>query len=212
MTALLSTAYFPNVQYISKFLAGDPVVIERFETYPKQTYRNRCNILSANGVLPLSVPVQKNFHTLAKDIKVDYTEMWQRNHTTAMMSAYKNSPFYDYYFYKFNKFFTAKETFLVDLNDKILRTVLSILKIEANYTYTEDYISDASAYDDFRDSISPKQSKNKPDETFSPSSYIQVFADRFDFVPNLSVLDLIFNLGPDSRQYLDGCVRKGSER
>ena len=93
MTALLSTAFFPNVQYMSKFLAGK-VVIEKYETYPKQTYRNRCNILSANGVLPLSVPVQKNYHTLTKDIRIDYSEMWQRNHLIALKSAYKNSAFY----------------------------------------------------------------------------------------------------------------------
>lgn len=207
MTTLLSTAYFPNIQYVSKFLNGNPVLVEKYETYPKQTYRNRCCILSANGTLPLSVPVEKNYHTLAKDIKIDNTEMWQRNHTTAIMSAYKNSPFYDYYFYKFEPFFAKKETFLVDLNDKILRTVFSILKIEANYSFTDDYVADASNYADFRDSISPKASKNLPDASFVPQQYIQVFADRFDFVPNLSILDLIFNVGPESREVIEKSIR-----
>jgi len=206
MTALLSTAFFPNVQYMSKFLAHE-VVIEMYETYPKQTYRNRCNILSANGVLPLSVPVQKNFHTLTKDIRIDYSEMWQRNHLTALKSAYKNSAFYDYYFYKFEPFFERKETFLIDLNEKVLQTLFSVLKIDANYLYTTDYIFDSTGCDDFRDSINPKPSKNRPDEAFVPKPYTQVFCDRFDFMPNLSVLDLIFNVGPESRDYLSNCLR-----
>ncbi len=205
MDTLLSTAYFPNVQYMSKFLAGK-VVVEKYETYPKQTYRNRCNILSANGVLPLSVPVQKNFHTLTKDIRIDYSEMWQRNHYTALKSAYRNSPYYDYYFYKIERFFEQKETFLVDLNAKILETLFSMLKIEADWLFTTDYVSVPNGFCDMRDSISPKPSRNKPDAAFVPKPYIQVFADRFDFVPNLSILDLIFNVGPESKECLESCV------
>ncbi|MCF0207003.1 MAG: WbqC family protein [Bacteroidales bacterium] len=206
MAVLLSTAYFPNIQYVSKFLTGDEVKIEIFETYPKQTFRNRCNILSANGLLPLSIPVQKNFHTLAKDIKIDYTENWQRKHSVAIMSAYKNSPFYEYYFYKLEKVFTSKETFLVDYNDKLLQAVFSILKVDAKYSFTEDFVSDAAGYQDFRDSISPKASKNAADSSFTPKPYIQVFGDRYGFVPNLSILDLIFNLGPESRSHIEECL------
>jgi hypothetical protein len=206
MTALLSTAFFPNVQYMSKFLAGK-VVIEKYETYPKQTYRNRCNILSANGVLPLSVPVQKNYHTLTKDIRIDYSEMWQRNHLIALKSAYKNSAFYDYYFYKFERFFEKRETFLIDLNENVLQTLFAVLKIDADYLYTTDYIFDSTGYTDFRESISPKPSKNRSDEAFVPKPYTQVFCDRFDFVPNLSILDLIFNVGLESKDYLKLCVQ-----
>lgn len=206
MDTLLSTAYFPNVQYMSKFLAGK-VVVEKYETYPKQTYRNRCNILSANGVLPLSVPVQKNFHTLTKDIRIDYSEMWQRNHYTALKSAYRNSPYYDYYFYKIERFFEQKETFLVDLNAKILETLFSILKINADWSFTADYVSAPEGICDMRDCISPKPSKNKLDASFIAIPYIQVFADRFDFIPNLSILDLIFNVGPESKEYLGNCVK-----
>ena len=206
MIALLSTAFFPNVQYMSKFLAHD-VVIEKYETYPKQTYRNRCNILSANGVLPLSVPVQKNCHTLTKDIRIDYSEMWQRNHLTVLKSAYKNSAFYDYYFYKFEPFFDKKEVFLVDLNEKILNQLFLVLKINVEFSFTTDYVFDASDYADFRDCISPKPSKNRPDDSFVAKPYVQVFSDRFEFVPNLSILDLLFNVGPESRDYLAGCVK-----
>lgn len=206
MTALLSTAFFPNIQYMSKFNAGK-VVIEKYETYPKQTYRNRCNVLSANGVLPLSVPVQKNYHTLTKDIRIDYSEMWQRNHLTALKSAYKNSAFYDYYFYKFERFFEKRETFLIDLNENVLQTLISVLKIDADYSYTTDYIFDSTGYADFRESISPKPSKNRPDEAFVVKPYTQVFCDRFEFVPNLSVLDMIFNVGPESNRYLEDSFR-----
>ena len=183
------------------------VCVEKYETYPKQTYRNRCNILSANGVLPLSVPVQKNFHTPTKDIRIDYSEMWQRSHCTALKSAYRNSAFYDYYFYKLERFFEKKETFLVDLNEKILNTLFSILKIDAEWSFTADFVLEPDGFCDMRDCISPKSSKNKYDESFAPTPYIQVFCDRFEFVPNLSILDLLFNVGPESKAYLESCLK-----
>ena len=123
-----------------------------------------------------------------------------------MKSAYRNSPYYDYYFYKIERFFEQKETFLVDLNAKILDALFSMLKIDADWSFTTDYVSAPTVFCDMRDSISPKPSRNKPDDAFVPKPYIQVFADRFDFVPNLSILDLIFNVGPESKEYLECCV------
>lgn len=94
---ILSTAYFPNIQYISKFLKGENIIIDVYEHYSRQSYRNRCNILSANGVLSLSVPIIKNNNSYTKDVEIDYSTNWQKNHKIAILSAYKNSPYYDYY-------------------------------------------------------------------------------------------------------------------
>ena len=196
MTAVLSTAYFLNVQTLTKFLKYNQIIIDIYEHYSKQTYRNRCNILTANGVLGLSVPVKKNNQCYTRDVKIDYSDRWQKVHEKAILSAYKNSPFYEHYIDYFSFVFNKQETFLVDLNTKILDNVLSILKIGKNYNFSTDFISDN--INNFKDTIHPKPSKNKKDLEFCPKPYIQVFSERFGFVENLSCLDLIFMLGPES--------------
>ena len=205
MQAILSTSYFPNIQYISKFISYDNIVIEIHDTYAKQTYRNRCNILSANGVHALSVPVRKNKHTGVKDILIDYSENWQKNHSRAILSAYKNSPFYDYYIDEFEKLFLQKEKYLIDLNNKILRIVFSILEIPINYKHSSAYDFETKSID-YRDVIHPKPSKNRLDPKFKPVEYIQVFSERSKFAENLSILDLIFNEGPLSLSNIEQSI------
>ncbi|MDL2262065.1 WbqC family protein [Bacteroidales bacterium OttesenSCG-928-I21] len=192
---VLSSAYFPNIQYISKFLRHNNIIIDIYEHYSKQTYRNRCNILTSNGVLALSVPVKKNYHCFTKNIEIDYSENWQKTHERAILSAYKNSPFYDYYIDEISIFFKIKEKYLYQLNQKILDKILSILKIEKNYSFSTDFIVSDKILN-LRDTISPKTTKNKYDPDFKISPYIQVFSDKFGFCENLSILDLIFMLGP----------------
>lgn len=206
MEAILSTAYFPNIQYISKFIKYDKIIIEANDSYSKQTYRNRCNILSANGVQALTVPVKKNKNTPTREILIDYSEDWQKNHLRAILSAYKNSPFYDYYIDDFTQFFDIKEQYLFDLNVKILDKVFSILELKKNYSFSNEYFAEPQS-DDFRTSIHPKPSKNIDDKDFKPVSYIQVFSEKHGFAENMSILDLIFNEGPLSLTNLKAGIR-----
>ncbi len=202
---ILSTAYFPNVQYLSKFLAYKNILIEQMDTYAKQSYRNRCIISSANGPLPLTVPVVKNFRTPVKDIKIDYSEEWQKKQHRAILSAYKNSAFYDYYFPEFEEFFEKKEKFLIDLNMKILDVILDNFGIDKKYSLTNVFIKEPTCVD-FRDKIHPKASKNANDKSFKQAKYYQVFEDKHGFVGNLSVLDLLFNEGPVGLQVLEQSI------
>jgi hypothetical protein len=193
-SAVLFSAYFPNIQYISKFLLHDDIIIDIYENYIKQTYRNRCEILAANGPLSLVVPVKKNNHCLTKDIQIDYSENWQKVHERTILSSYKNSPFYEYYIDYFVPFFSNKEKYLLDFNNKILETILNILSIKPNVSFSNEFV-DFGEYN-YKDIIHPKLSKKKYDNEFCPEHYIQIFSEKYGFVENLSTLDLIFSEGP----------------
>lgn len=161
--------------------------------------------MSANGVMPLSIPIKKastpKFFT--KDARVDYDVNWQKIHFKAIESAYKNSPFYDYYMDDYMEVFKNKEVFLLDLNTKILHTVLEHIGINKEIGYSEDYISATEGYCDMRDAIHPKSSKRMiEDSEFIPKPYQQTFCDRFPFTPNLSIIDLLFNTGPEAKLFL----------
>ena len=201
---LLSTAYFPPVQYVSKIKTYDEIFVEQYENFGKQSYRNRCEILSANGVIPLSVPVEKaNSKTLIRDLKIVYRTNWQKLHFKGIESAYKNSPYYEYYIDDFMPFFEKKEKFLLDFNSAILEVLLDFLKLSKTIHYTDDYIRENTPdYQDFRNVIHPKASHRGEDTEFIPRPYRQTFSDRFPFYPNLSVLDLLFNTGPEAGKYL----------
>lgn len=204
-TLLLSTAYFPPVQYISAIVRHPAVYIEQYENYGKQSYRNRCEILSANGVMPLSVPVKKNnrIKFLLKEAEIDYSTNWQKLHLRGLESAYRNSPFYDYYEEDFLFLFTRQEKFLLDLNNRILHTILQLLNIRKEILYTTDYIRETEGYNDLRNTIHPKSSRRTGETPeFRALPYPQTFCEKFPFFPNLSILDLLFNMGPESGNYL----------
>jgi hypothetical protein len=197
MDAVLFSSYFPCIQYVSKFILHDDIVIDIHENYQRQTYRNRCRIQSANGVTDLTVPVKKSHQTKLKDIAIDYSELWQKNHSRAILSAYKNSAFYEYYIDEFNFVFSQNHKFLLDLNQKILDKTVGILRIQAKYSNSTDFVEPSSSFD-YRNIISPKGNKLVNDSEFAPQSYIQVFSERHGFNSNLSILDLIFNEGPST--------------
>lgn len=201
---LLSTAYLPPIQYISKFTLKQPVFIEQFEHYSKQSYRNRCQILSANGILSLTIPVVKatTKKILTKDVKIDYSTNWQKLHAKGIEAAYKNAPYYEYYIDDLMPFFEKKETFLLDLNLHILDMLSELISLDLSTQLTSDYIFDNEDISDFRESIHPKVSKMKPDPDFMIKPYHQTFNDRFPFIPNLSIIDLLFNEGPETIYYL----------
>jgi hypothetical protein len=200
-TFLLSSAYFPPISFISLILKSDKVLIEKEENYLKQSYRNRCRILTANGLSILTVPVlSATFKKICiKDVRIDYSRRWQQVHIRALISAYRSSPFFEYYFDLVEKIITSREVYLFDLNRKSLETVLEILKISKPVDYTVVFIAVDDHENDFRYNISPK--KAVPEGLFL-KEYFQVFNSRYGFIQDLSVLDLIFNVGPDSLSYL----------
>ena len=206
-TATLPSFYFGPIQYFTKFLLYSPIFIEEHENFPKQTYRNRCNILSANGLLSLQVPVEKgSVHKICmRDLRVSYDKPWQKNHFKSIESAYRTSPFYEYYIDDLVPVFTRKYDFLLDLNHEINKIIFDILKIRTTVEATLEYHSNPVGAD-FRTSIHPKVHRNKADFCFKPIEYTQVFAPRFGFVENLSILDALFCLGPDTREYLGKCT------
>lgn len=210
MDFYLSTAYLAPVQYYSKILAGDRIFIERCENYVKQSYRNRCNIVSANGVIPLSIPVVHNSGAkiLSKDIRIADHGNWQHMHWNAIMSAYNSSPFFEYYQDDFAPFYHKKYDFLFDFNEELRELVSSLIGLEKEKLgYTDEYKTDFDSNEaDFRNLIHPKKDWVGQDRNFAINRYYQVFEQRFGFVPNMSIIDLLFNMGNESILVLQDTV------
>ena len=193
MSQIFPTAYLPSIEYISSFLKAEEPSIELFETYQKQSCRTRTNVMTANGIQTLTIPVIKTNgnHTLTKDIEISYKESWQQIHLRCLESAYRKSAYFDYYFPYFEKIYKQKFNTLIELNDFCLKTILKILKSKKEYSYTTDF-EKITNEDDYRISLSKGTNK------IEIKPYYQVFADRHGFTPNLSIIDLLFNEGPNS--------------
>lgn len=193
---ILSTAYYPPVQYFTEIVKSSKVIIEQHETYPKQTYRNRCYIYSANGVLPISIPVERgSFHKVKiRDIKIDNSRKWQREHIHAIRSAYNSSAFFEFYAEQVLKPIESNYKYLIDLNMDILDILFNILEINISMQKTASFIKEYSDdYCDMRYTLLPKS-----EPTFNPGEYFQVFSPVHGFKPNLSIIDLLFNMGPET--------------
>ena len=205
---LLSTAYWPSVQWFTKIVSHRQVLIEQFETFPKQSYRNRCALYGPNCVQTLQVPILKGdtHNPMTRDIRISYNTPWQKNHFYTIRSLYKSSPFFDYYADDIEPFYTQKFDFLLDYNSAILNVCLRWLKTPNNTALTTDYAHTPDC-PDYRNTIHPKTSHQAPDEHFVAQPYTQVFDERFGFIPNLSILDLVMNCGPESKKVLQDCVR-----
>ena len=202
MNNIFPTSYLPDIQYVALFLKNDAPRIEVFETYQKQSCRTRCNVMTANGLQTLTVPIVKTNgnHTLTKDIAISYKEPWQQIHQRCLEAAYRKTPYFEYYFPYLEKAFTTRFVTLVELNEFCLKFILKVLKVNKEIVYTEDFepLSDAN---DYRVSLS----KWSPESTKFPK-YYQVFEDRQPFISNLSVIDLIFNEGPNSISYISSLL------
>lgn len=207
---LLSTAYAAPVQYYAYLYHAERLWEERHEHYVKQTYRNRCYIATPAGPQPLTLPVERSgaSHGSIADLRLSDHGNWQHLHWAALVSAYEGSPFFEYYADDFRPLYERKYKFLVDFNAALRDTVLEALDLRRDIRPTSHYIADVAAElpgaIDLRQAISPKQPQ--PDPRFTARPYYQVFAPRTGFLPNLSILDLLFNMGPEGRLVLRGAL------
>jgi len=191
---LLPTAYLAPISYYAILLQHKNCKIEMHEHFVKQSIRNRCEIYSSNGKLQLTIPKKRkrSSKTIIKEIKISYEENWQKIHWNAIKSAYNSSPFFEYYQDEIEPFFKKKESKLVDFNNKLQKVILELLQQNRCPNFTISYHHNTD-FSDLRnhDFILKKSSK-----------YNQVFMEKHGFIPNLTILDLLFNLGPESSDYL----------
>jgi hypothetical protein len=194
---LLPVFYLPPISWFSVFLdAENDILFEQFESFPKQTYRNRTNIYGANGKLSLIIPIAHTGKRELKDIEISYREDWRSLHWKSIKTAYQSSPYFEFYEDKFRKIFDLKEKYLLDFNLKALEILQQILKTEKAHSLNEEYIKNLEQIN-FREKFSAKI----PSE-FEMEEYYQTFSDKLGFLKDLSILDLICNKGPETLTYI----------
>lgn len=199
---VLSTAYLGSIQYFSKLAYFKSVSIEQYDSYQKQTYRNRCRVLGGNGPLDLVIPVvkQHGMKTLVKDVQLDYSTRWQDVHWRTIVSAYNNSPFFEYYRHEFEPIYARQWKYLIDMNQHLNRLLLELLELSTHVELTGGYVHQPSGLD-YREMIVPRNEAADPH--YKVQAYTQTFHERFGFVPHLSVIDLLFNKGSEARDLLE---------
>lgn len=189
---LLSTAYLPNIQHFSKLLSGQAISIEACEHYQKQSFRNRCQVLSSQGVLSLTVPVIWDNRTMIRDVVIDNREPWQRTHLRTISTIYAGAPYWEYLSGVVMPLLESRHKFLFDHNMAITEGLLNILGHSVEMLLTDRYIPKIEGVEDFRNSISPKARLQRDDNQFIAPVYYQVFSEIHPFFANLSILDMMF--------------------
>ena len=203
MVSLLTSTYFGPVQWYQKLNQSDCCLIERHDHFVKQTYRNRCVIATTSGLQALTVPIERyeGAHCEMRDIRISNHGSWRHLHWNALQSAYGESPFFEFYADDLIPFFERRWEFLFDFNTAITRKMCELLDIHPQIAFTEPYASaEEEGVTDFRDAIRPNHPL--PDDGFRPRRYYQVYEQKHGFQPNLSILDLLFNEGPEAVLYL----------
>jgi len=199
--AIFPLFYLPPVSYFSALTAQNyEFLIEKEEHFPKQTFRNRARVYSPNGPLDLFLPVIKGskYHTKMKDVKISYDFKWQRLHWLSLESCYRNSPYFEFYEDELAPFYEKKYEFLFDFNLEMLQWILKQMKKSPEIGFTAEYIKEVAPDLDFRSKIQFKT----PELLVPVKPYSQVFGDRHGFLPNMSIVDLLFNQGPQAKHYL----------
>jgi hypothetical protein len=191
---LLATAYFGPISYYAILLQHPDCSIELHENFVKQSIRSRCDIYGANGKLQLTIPKQRNGSdkTIIKEIQISYKQSWQKEHWKAIVSSYNSSPYFEYYKDEFLPFFEKEEILLFNFNNKLQAAMLKVLHEKKDVKNTTEYLHEGN----FSDLRNHKWNLGKQEK------YDQVFMEKHGFIANLSILDLLFNLGPESADYL----------
>ncbi|MDO5979977.1 WbqC family protein [Flavivirga spongiicola] len=200
MNIIIHPTYFPNIAYFVAMAKAEEVIFEVDDNFLKQTYRNRTYIYGANGKLALNIPVihsQKNRQKY-RDVKIFNEEKWQNLHWKSLLSAYRTSPFFEYYEDELQPLFNTKVDYILDYNFKCLEAIYSCLQLELNTSKSETYQKTVEDKTDFRHLVNAKK---EPFQHFD--TYTQVFSNKHGFISNLSILDLLFNEGPNALNYLE---------
>jgi len=195
-SAIIPSAYLAPLEYYSCLKSYDSISIEHHEHFVKQSLRSRCEIYSPSGKQVLSIPlVKRNHKQTMKEMKISYDYDWQRLHWRSLESAYRRSPFFEFYEDDFKPFYHEKKfDYLIDLNEEMQQLLLSLLKLKKTYNYTSEYKSNYEDAVDYRNEIAFEREKTK--------TYNQVFEIRHGFIPDLSIVDLLFNQGPRVMDYI----------
>jgi hypothetical protein len=203
---LLSSAYFPPAEYFFLIAHSRKVLIEKWENYHKQTYRNRCRIMGANGPLILTVPVLRgSFHkTPIKDLEIDYGRRWRELHLRSITSAYATAPFFEYYYDAISRVINKPFRFLLDLNAEALSSMKEAIGLTTGISFSREFLAEGNAPGDYRYLISPKKPSSAAG--FTHMQYTQVFSEKFGFVPGLSIIDVLLNNGPGTGALLLGSL------
>ncbi|WP_435139782.1 WbqC family protein [Formosa sp. A9] len=200
MNIVLHPSYFPNVAHMAAIAQADTVYFETDDNFAKQTYRTRSYVYAANGKLLLNIPVvytQKNRQKY-RDVKVAHNTNWQTIHWKSLLSAYKTSPFFEYYEDELQPLFEMKVDYILDFNLKCFEVISDCIQLEKNIEYTKTYQHEITDATDLRFLINAK-SENE----FKNEAYTQVFENKHGFLNNLSILDVLFNEGPNTLHYLE---------
>lgn len=200
MDILLHPTYFPSIAQCVAMVQAKKVTYEVCDNYQKQTYRNRMNIYGAQGKMPLTVPVvySQNNRQFYKNILISNEEKWQDLHWKSIQSAYSGSPFFEFYEHDLKPLFNETYTYLMDFNFKCLKAVLECMQYDLKFELSTEFELYPPNKNDYRYLVNHRKEIEQPIK-----SYVQVFDDKHGFIPNLSILDLIFNVGPDTLLYLE---------
>ena len=203
MKILLPIFYLPPISWFAVFLKDEnQIVLEQYENFPKQTYRNRTNIYGANGRLSLIIPINHSGERVMKEIKVSHRENWQKLHWKSIKTAYQSSPYFEFYEDKLQKIFEFESDSLIQFNLNALKIVLDILKTEKAYSLNIEYVK-IPLEENYREKFSAKK-----ESEIEMEEYYQTFTDKMGFMKDLSILDLICNKGPETLTYLKNIYTK----
>lgn len=197
MKAILPIFYLPPISWFAEFLdTENEIILEQYEHFPKQTYRSRCAIYGANGKLSLILPINHNGNRAMKDLEISYAEDWQKLHWKSIKIAYQSSPYFEYYEAKLKEIYSVQPKSLIEFNLNALNIILKIIKEEKEFSLTEEYQKTTEGLD-FRDKFSAKK-----ESEYSFTEYYQTFSDKLGFIPDLSIIDLLCNIGPECATYI----------